>query len=174
MKPSRIIPLLWLVVTIALALAAAQNWYEIREPIPGIQRTVATGIESFPLLASTPWLALLCLALIWYLGTVGKVVVALLTAALSFAGAAQILLNQTSPGILISKIEKRTGITQTVAYMSQHTKDLGLKNYAVVLLIALTLISVVAILNIKTFPTRNPKRPIENSKSGKSESLWEE
>ena len=175
MKPSRILPLLWLIVTAGVALAASQNWYELIAPIPGLKKIVVNGIESFPLLATIPWLALLCLALIWYLGTIGKLLVAILTALLSLAGAAQILLVQINLEVLVNKFEKRTGMTETIQYISKHTSNLGASYLTSALLVTLSLVAVITVLNIKSFPIRN--RQTRNSRNSDSNSpdtdLWE-
>jgi hypothetical protein len=174
-KPSWVLPALWLLATVGLVVASNQNWYQVIKPVPGLQKVVATGLESFPILATLPWLAVLCLALAWYLGSLGKILIGLLTAALSLAGATQILLQQTNYQVLIAKIEKHSGISEAITFVSNRTDVLGGKYFGLLALLGLGLVGISLALTAKRFPKRIIKGPDKtpNNKPD-SQTLWDE
>jgi hypothetical protein len=135
---------------------------------------VSSGLESFPLLATLPWLSILCLALAWYLGTLGKVLIGLLTAVLTLSGAAQILIQQTNFEVLLAKIEKHTGIAQTIDFIAMKTTVLGAKYLALIALFVLAALGIALAVNARKFPRRykGPEQSLK-PKSDDPQALWD-
>lgn len=154
MTRSRILLLIWLVTSIGIFIAASQDWYASIKPVPGIQKVVSTGLESFPLLATLPWVSVLCLLLIWYFGSIGKVVVAAITAFLSMAGAAAILLDGINANVLVHKVEKLTGIEESTATLMAKVQEFWPKYLTIALLILLALTSIISLVYLRFLPKR--------------------
>jgi hypothetical protein len=175
-KPARFLPLLWIATTVGLLVAASQDWYAVIKPAPGLARVVATGLESFPLLATLPWVSLLSLLLIWYLGSIGRILVAAITAFLALAGAAQLALQDVNADVLLNKVEKSTGIKETLHHIMSNTEHLWPKYAALALLILLAVTSVTYGLVRLRAPKRNTasKPKPDAIKPNDSRSLWDE
>ena len=172
MKRSTILLLIWLATSIGIFAAASQDWYAAVKPVPGIQKVVATGLESFPLLATLPWVSILCLALIWYLGSIGKLLTAAITVVLSFAGAASIAFQGVEVDPLLAKIEKLTGIQETSSAIIARVEELWPKYLTFILLIVLGLAAALALIRFRTLPSRI--RRATSPKEHDDRSLWDQ
>ena len=170
MKRTSILFLVWLASSLGIFFAASQDWYAAVKPVPGIQRVVATGLESFPLLATLPWVSILCLLLIWYFGSIGKVLTAAITLILSLAGAASIAFQGVGFDTLLSKIEKLTGIQETSASIASRVEELWPKYLTFSLLLLLGVIAAIALVWFRKLPGRRKSNQI-NSRPD-DDDLW--
>jgi hypothetical protein len=170
--------LLWLATSIGVYIAASQDWYAVIKPSATLSRVAATGLESFPLLATIPWVSLLCLLLIWYLGSIGRVLVAGITALLALAGVAQLALQSINAELIISKVENSTGIRHTIEDLLSRTEQLWPRYLTIALLVMLAAVALLSIFiwkRSRRTPTTLKSGLVEKGRSKPdSRELWDE
>ena len=149
-------------------------WFKVTDP--GTKTIiVATGVESFALLGLLPWLGLLCLLLMFYLGVLGRMFLSFLLATLSAVSMSQILGIQSIPSALVGKFEVKTGLRQTLVFIAKNTQEESARYAGLALLLMLWLTAIASMFLSRKFPLRRvaSSRGSSKSKPEGSADLWE-